>query len=250
MSALQIIPVLDLLNGVVVRGVGGRRDEYRPIESVLTRSTKPLDVAIAFRETFGLTTLYVADLDGILRREPNLQTLRELRAAGFEIWIDAGVRDLDEAITLLNAGAAKIIAGLESLSGPALLRALVSVLNEDRVVFSLDLKSGRPLIDSTANWPDGSASGIARTAIQAGVTQMIVLDLISVGEQRGPSTLELCDEIRGLSPHMTLITGGGVRGPSDLQTLRSRAIDGILVATALHNGSLNHERSNSAVQKS
>ena len=27
---MQILPVLDLLNGIVVRGVGGRRDEYRP----------------------------------------------------------------------------------------------------------------------------------------------------------------------------------------------------------------------------
>ena len=250
MNSLQIIPVLDLLNGVVVRGVGGRRDEYRPIESVLTTSTKPMDVAVAFREMFGLTTLYVADLDGIVRREPNLQTLRELCAAGFDIWIDAGVRGLDEARTLLNAGATKIIAGLESLSGPALLSSLVRGLTTDRVVFSLDLKAGRPLIDPTATWPDESAIGIARTAIQAGMTQMIVLDLISVGEQAGPSTLSLCDEIRGLSPQMTLITGGGVRGSADLQTLRSRAIEGVLLATALHNGALSHELSNSVVRKS
>ena len=167
MKFLQIIPVLDLLNGVVVRGVGGRRDEYRPIESVLTTSTKPMDVAFAFREKFGLTTLYVADLDGIVRREPNLQTLRELCEAGFDIWIDAGVRNLNEAAMLLDAGATKIIAGLESLSGPALLSSLVNNLTAERVVFSLDLKSGRPMIDSTSNWPDETAIGIARSAIQA-----------------------------------------------------------------------------------
>ena len=250
MKFLQIIPVLDLLNGVVVRGVGGRRDEYRPIESVLTTSTKPMDVAFAFREKFGLTTLYVADLDGIVRREPNLQTLRELCEAGFDIWIDAGVRNLNEAAMLLDAGATKIIAGLESLSGPALLSSLVNNLTAERVVFSLDLKSGRPMIDSTANWPDETAIGIARSAIQAGVTQIIVLDLISVGEHGGPSTLNLCNEIRRLSTQIILITGGGVRGPDDLQTLRSRAIEGVLVATALHNGSLSHELSNSVVQKS
>ncbi len=238
MNSLQIIPVLDLLNGVVVRGVGGRRDEYRPVESMLTTSNKPLDVAFAFRNKLGLTTLYVADLDGIVRREPNLQTLRELCAAGFEIWIDAGVRDHDEVAILLNAGAAKIITGLESLSGPSLLKSLINEVTAERVVFSLDLKAGRPMIDIDANWPDESVIGIARSAIQAGVAQMIVLDLASVGEQRGPSTLDLCDEIRSLAPQMTLITGGGVRDHADLQTLRSRAIDGVLLATALHSGAI------------
>ena len=238
MTSLQILPVLDLWNGVVVRGIGGRRDEYRPVESVLTASTAALDVATAFREKLGLTTLYVADLDGIVRREPNLQTLRELRAAGYDIWIDAGVRDRDEAARLWNAGATKVIAGLESLSGPSLLKSLIAEVTADQIVFSLDLKSGRPIIADAANWPDASAIGIARSAIQAGVTHMIVLDLVSVGEQRGPSTLDLCDEIRRLTPQLTLITGGGIRGSADLETLRSRAIDGVLLATALHNGSL------------
>jgi phosphoribosylformimino-5-aminoimidazole carboxamide ribotide isomerase len=232
-TVLRIVPVLDLLNGVVVRGVGGRREEYRPIESLLTKSTKPLDVAIAFREQLGLTTLYVADLDGIVRRQPNWQTLRELSATGFDIWVDAGVRETRDAVAMLNAGASKIIAGLESLSGPLLLKSLIDDVTAERIIFSLDLNAGRPMTDEAANWPADSALEIARFAINAGVTQMIVLDLVS-----GPSTLDLCDEIRRLAPQLKLITGGGVRGSADLQLLRSRAIDGVLVSTALHNGAI------------
>ena len=238
---MQIIPVLDLLNGVVVRGVGGRRQEYRPVESVLTPSTNPLDVAITFREKLGLTTLYVADLDGIVRRMPNLNVLRELCAAGFEIWIDAGVRQLGDVTTLLDTGAAKIITGLESLSGSALLKSIVDEFMTDRIVFSLDLQAGCPMLNENADWPDHSAMGIARSAIHAGVTQMIVLDLVSVGELRGPNTLELCDEIRHAAPHIGLITGGGIRGAADLHALKVRGINGVLLSTALHNGSLTRE---------
>src|SRR5947209_19648396 len=64
-SRMQIIPVLDLMGGRVVRGVAGRRSEYRALTSALTASSKPLDVARAFRLHFGLATLYVADLDAI-----------------------------------------------------------------------------------------------------------------------------------------------------------------------------------------
>ncbi len=235
---MQIIPVLDLWNGVVVRGIGGRRHEYAPVESVLTRSTRPLDVALAFRERLGLTTLYVADLDGIVQRRPNVGTLSELCDAGFDVWIDAGLRDLSDAEEFLQAGAGKLIAGLESLSGPAVLESLVETLGAQRIVFSLDLKFGAALT-ATGTWPNPSPLGIAVTAIQAGVTQMIVLDLASVGEQRGPSTLALCDEIHGAAANCRLITGGGIRGPTDLSLLRSHAISGVLLSTALHNGSLN-----------
>ena len=34
-SRMRIIPVLDLMNGVAVRAVGGRRSEYRPLVSRL-----------------------------------------------------------------------------------------------------------------------------------------------------------------------------------------------------------------------
>ena len=43
----RLIPVLDLMNGKVVRAVGGRRDEYRPVVSTLTPSTEPVEVAMA-----------------------------------------------------------------------------------------------------------------------------------------------------------------------------------------------------------
>ena len=236
-SAFQILPVLDLLNGIVVRGVGGRRDEYRPVESVLTDSAKPLDVARAFRERLGLTTLYVADLDGILRQQPNEPVFRLLANDGFELWIDGGLRSFDDAGRLLNAGAAKVIVGLETLSDVRLLSTLMGEFGAERIVFSLDLKSGQPLLGA-AHWPDATPLGIARSAIGLGVTQLIVLDLASVGEQRGPSTLDLCAAIRQLAPTIRLITGGGVRNAADLAPLQAAGIDGVLLATALHNGAI------------
>ena len=43
---MRIIPVLDVLGGCVVRGVGGRRDEYRPIVSKLCNSREPPAVTV------------------------------------------------------------------------------------------------------------------------------------------------------------------------------------------------------------
>ncbi len=236
-SPLKILPVLDLLNGVVVRGVGGRRDEYRPVESVLTASAKPLDVARAFRDRLELTTLYVADLDGILHQRPNEAVFRKLATDGFELWIDGGLRSFDDARRLLKAGATKVIVGLESLTDLRLLKRFIDEFGAERIVFSLDLQAGQPKLGE-ARWSDATPLGIARAVIDIGVTQMIVLDLASVGEQRGTSTLDLCLSIRQLAPTVCLITGGGVRNTADLEPLQAARIDGVLLATALHNGAI------------
>ncbi len=67
---MRVIPVLDIMGGVVVRGVAGRRSEYRPIESSLCSSCDPPVVARAIVERFGLAEFYIADLDAISGAEP------------------------------------------------------------------------------------------------------------------------------------------------------------------------------------
>lgn len=234
---MRVIPVIDLLNGVVVRGVGGRRNEYRAVESCLSPSARPFDIATAFRRHLGLTTLYVADLDGIVHRRPNLDVIQTLNAEGFEVWLDAGVQSADEATSLFERGATQIVAGLESLTTPQELRRLCDVHGAARVIFSLDLKNGQPLTGN-AMWPERTSLGIARTAVSFGIEQVIVLDLAQVGESRGLNTLVLCDSLRREFPHCRFITGGGVRGRDDLASLRSHGLHGVLVSTAIHNGTL------------
>src|SRR5579863_3928457 len=114
-NLMRIVPVLDLLEGCVVRGVAGERQRYRPIESPLVDVPTPLNLARAFRDRFGLSTLYVADLDAVLHDRPNLECYRALIEEDFELMIDAGLRDLSGAERVLATGAQFVIAGLETL---------------------------------------------------------------------------------------------------------------------------------------
>ncbi|HLN90033.1 MAG TPA: HisA/HisF-related TIM barrel protein, partial [Candidatus Binatia bacterium] len=67
---MKVIPVIDILNKVVVHAVKGKRNEYKPIQSILCRSVEPLEVAKAFR-TLGFSEVYVADLDAIISCSTN-----------------------------------------------------------------------------------------------------------------------------------------------------------------------------------
>jgi phosphoribosylformimino-5-aminoimidazole carboxamide ribotide isomerase len=237
---MQILPVIDLMNGQVVRGIAGRRHEYKPIVSTLTKSTRPIDIALAFREHFGFNELYLADLDAIARRPPALALYDELQSHGFHLWIDAGLRDSKDAVPLAERDVAGVIAGLETIAGPSTLADLIQRVKPSRLVFSLDLKRGQPLAAANA-WQADDANGIAAQAIALGVQRILVLDLAQVGVGAGVGTEVLCSHLRRAHPDLEIAAGGGVRGVQDLELMRSVGVDCLLVASALHDGRLAHE---------
>lgn len=237
---MNILPVIDLMAGAVVRGVGGRRAEYRPIVSPLCASSEPLAIARAVRDQFGLCEFYLADLDAIAGQAPAECVYRQLSADGFALWIDAGLRgvaQLEQWGDWPEETAGVIVAGLETLPAPDDLRGLVNRLGPRRIAFSLDLKAGAPLT-AAAGWQGLTPLQIAALAANAGVRRMIVLDLADVGASRGVGTLALCRELYVALPLVEIIAGGGVRGPDDLREMRRAGCQAALVASALHDGRL------------
>ena len=233
---MQIVPVLDLMHGEVVRGVGGRRREYRPIVSRLTASSRPLDVADALASHFGFGEFYVADLDAIGGGEPAWPLYAALRQRRFRLWVDAGVRQMTHACQLADAGIESIVAGLETVTGPAELATMAQAFGE-RLVFSLDLHQGQPLGDGDA-WHSQDAEGIAAQAVRLGVRRLLVLDLARVGSGSGTGTRDLCARLCANYPQLSVSAGGGVRHRGDLDELRTCGVQAALAASALHDGRL------------
>ncbi len=236
---MRVIPVIDLMRGEAVRGVGGRRSEYRPIESVLATDAKPSTVARALAAE-GFREIYLADLDAIAGAPPASSVHKELVDCGLAVMVDAGLSSVEQARALAAFEASgrqlsAIVSGLESLPNPSVLVDMVTAVGPDRFVFSLDLKSGVPLT-SDPSWRGLTPMQIAAIALRAGVRRMIVLDLAAVGMGHGAGTQPLCRALRCLDPDLEIIAGGGVRGPEGLRSLAAAGADAALVASALHDG--------------
>jgi phosphoribosylformimino-5-aminoimidazole carboxamide ribotide isomerase len=232
---MQLLPVLDVMGGQVVRGIGGRRDQYRPIVSRLTYSTRPLDVARALRAHLGLAELYLADLDAIMGGAPALETYQTLQGEGFRLWVDAGLCDATDARPLAEVEVATIVAGLETLAGPEALERLCQNHGSERVVFSLDLKAGLALGKADA-WSSSDPMKLAASAIAIGVRRLLVLDLTHVGMGTGTGTERLCSQLAAAFPDVQLAAGGGVASMEDLDRLAGCGVQDVLVASALHDG--------------
>lgn len=231
---MQIIPVLDLKAGQAVHAVRGEREQYAPVQGVLGSGDDPVALAMAYRDRLGCHTCYVADLDAIAGHKPgHTDLLRVLAGLEMALWVDAGVSSAEQAWALADLGVTRIIVGSETLRSPDQLLALAAEFPPDRLALSVDLQSGvlRAPVGIT------TPQQVVTLAAEAGLNQVILLDLARVGASTGPP-LDLLSLLRPQFPALAFYAGGGVRHRADLEVLAQAGATGALVATAFHRGIL------------
>lgn len=238
--------MLDLKAGLAVAAVAGERERYGLLRGT-AEGCNPLAWARRFRDQMLAAeqpdppALYVADLDAIEGQPPHLELLSSLAGLGVSLWVDAGVRTADDVPPLLAAGVETIIVGLETVSGPDALAAILDDAGTERVCFGLDLKHRVPLGDPERSWGTDDPLGLAARAIEQGVRKVLVLDLARIGTGQGTGTDTLLTSLRDAFPsipELELIAGGGISGPADLDRLARCRVDAVLVGSALRDGRL------------
>jgi HisA/HisF family protein len=230
---MTVIPVIDLMQGQVVRGVGGQRSAYRPIVSSLCAGSKPVTVARALCEHCAAAQLYVADLDALQGGALQSDVVRALLAAlpSIELWLDGGFTKAADAQRLraaLGPLAERVVPvfASESLGSAQALEECFGSAGPDEAILSLDRRGPRRLDpagcwDAVAQWP----------------RRVIVMTLERVGSGAGPD-LEVLAELQALAPGTQFIGAGGIRDQADLDRAHEAGGAAWLVASALHDGRL------------
>jgi HisA/HisF family protein len=239
---MEIIPVIDLASGIAVHARAGPRAGYAPVRSLLTEGTAgdPLALMRAFRERLGTGSSYVADLDAIQGGPVQGGMLRALAAGDDAILVDAGAHTVEGVLGLIACGVSDVVVGLETLQTFSELAAIVQNVGSSRVIFSLDLRLGRPILGPSFHDTGGSVPDpmiMAARAVDAGVGSILVLDVGRVGTGCGVE-LGLLEGLRRRFPSIRLLAGGGVLARRDLDRMRSAGCDGALVASAIHSGAI------------
>ncbi len=221
---MDVIPVIDLKGGEVVRAQRGKRHLYAPIKTPLSPTSRPIDVVTGFLALHEFRTIYIADLDAIEGHATHAACIAELEAAFPEVsfWVDVGIATAAEASAWLAAHRGDLVLGSESLRDVDLIARLSTW---PRSLLSLDFRGEQfqgpaHLAEDETLWP----------------VRLIVMTLARVGSHAGPD-LDRLAEIRAKSRNRHRIyAAGGVRGPEDLRLLEQAGMAGVLVASALHEG--------------
>lgn len=238
---MRVIPVLDFKAGRAVHALAGRRDHYQPVRTILHEGSDPIGLALAYRDRLGLSEIYLADLDAIAGDPPALGLYRRLLAESLTLQVDAGVHDLDSVKPLLDLGVSKIVVGLETVRGPDPLGEINATVGPDRLIFSLDLRDGTPLIAPGVDWGTKDPILLADRAIKLGVRRLLLLDLARVGAGQGPGTLPLLATLRAAHPRVAFTVGGGISSPDDLPRLALAGASAALIGSALLDGRIGLE---------
>ena len=220
---MDVIPVVDLIGGVVVRARMGDRDAYQPITTPLSLSSDPVDVVRGLLRVHPFSTVYIADLDAIRRKGDNFSALRRIRATlpGLRLWIDNGAADEAALEAILGAGLGAPVIGSESQRDSALVEAH---RDSSRVLMSLDFRG------EAFQGPDAVLS-----QSQLWPHRVIVMTLTRVGSGAGPDFARIA-AVKSIAGARKIYAAGGVRDAADLAALKSAGVAGALIASALHDG--------------
>lgn len=220
---MQVIPVIDVRQGVVVRAVAGDRANYQPIASPLFEGSTPHAALAGLMALHPFPVIYCADLDAIEGRGGNPEIAPTLIQAhpGVSLWMDQGARTLPDVANQLALSALSAVIGSETGITPDELRALTARFG-NQIILSLDFRKhafvgDAGLLADTSCWP----------------TRVIAMTLANVGTGQGPD-LETIAAIKQRHPTGIIYAAGGIRNGADLRAAHQAGAAGALVASALH----------------
>jgi phosphoribosylformimino-5-aminoimidazole carboxamide ribotide isomerase len=220
-QSIDVIPAVDVLGQGAVRLHQGDYDE------VVEQAGEPVALARRFAEA-GARRIHLVDLDGARSGRVRPELVAEVATASAPALLQAsgGIRSIDDAISLLAAGAERVIVGTAAFPDPA---PWVEALG-DRLAVALDVRDGQV---RTAGWTEGSGLSLADALERcrtANVVRVLCTAIDRDGTLAGPD-LRLVREVAASG--LRVLAAGGVRSPADVAALATAGAEAAIVGRAL-----------------
>lgn len=241
MPAVRIIPCLDVKDGRVVKGVKfqGLRDAGDPREQA------------AAYEAQGADELVILDVSATVEgRGAALETVRAVRAVlSIPLTVGGGVRQVEDAGALLDAGADKVAVNSAAFDDPSLLTALAERFGRQCIVLAIDAAekedTGRRCLgDAHFNYEvvvQGGRRRVgfdavrwARDGVERGAGEILLTSWDRDGTHTGFHTGMLYDVCRAVP--VPVIASGGASAPEDFPAAFEAGATGALAASIFHDG--------------
>jgi phosphoribosylformimino-5-aminoimidazole carboxamide ribotide isomerase len=228
-----IFPAIDIRGGKCVRLTEGRFDA----ETVF--ADNPVDMALRWAAEGG-EYLHVVDLDGALAGKPvNLDIIKAIvTAVAVPVQVGGGIRTLENAAELLDAGVARVILGSVAVKQPELVKRACQQYG-DKIVVGIDAKDGQAAVEGWGVSGGVDAEELAARMADAGVARIIYTDISRDGMLSGVNVAATRSLAKAAG--IPVIASGGVSSLADIIAVRDAqqdGVEGVIVGKAIYTGAL------------
>ena len=232
-TAPALFPAIDILGGRCVRLLQGDYGQ----ETVY--GNDPAAQARAFQDA-GATWVHIVDLDAARTGDPVNRPVMAEVAATLDVPVQAGggVRTLDDARTLFDAGVSRVVMGTAAIEDPELVDQVADL---GRVAVGLDIRGEEVAV---RGWTEGT--GLLLTDAferfsNRGTDAFVITQIERDGTLQGPDLEGLAAALA--TTGVDVVASGGVGRPSDLKDLADlavagRRLAGIILGRALYEGTI------------
>jgi imidazole glycerol-phosphate synthase subunit HisF len=232
MLAARIIPCLDVSHGRVVKGIRfqGLRDAGDPAARA------------ALYEEQGADEIVILDVSATPEGRGNqVETTRRVRVRlGIPLTVGGGIRALEDAQALLEAGADKVSINTAAVHRPEILSDVAEHFGRQCTVLAIDAarRDGRfeVLVKGGREGTGIDAIDWAREAADRGAGEILLTSWDRDGTREGYDlelTRAIADAVR-----VPVIASGGAAGPTHLKEAFEAGADAVLAASIFHDDEL------------
>src|SRR5262245_16803661 len=223
---MALIPSIDLKGGAVVPFVQGERLAIRDD-----------DVFRWVRRFERFAKVQVIDLDAAMDTGDNLVLVRQI-ASALSCRVGGGVRTVDRARDLLDAGAQQVIAGSSLFKNGepdlAFAGALAAAVGRERVIAAVDSRGGRVVIHGWKTALPLTAADAVR-ALEPYCDEFLYTHVDAEGLMGGTNMAAILEVRRATTRRVT--AAGGITTQKEIDDLDALGIDAV-VGMALYTGTL------------
>jgi phosphoribosylformimino-5-aminoimidazole carboxamide ribotide isomerase len=226
---MNVFPAVDILHGRCVQLVQGDRSRSTDYGTPLTCAERWLNE--------GATALHIVNLDGAFgTSKENAGQIREVIVqTGVEIQLGGGIRSLKDACSWLDLGVERVILSTYAVSHPEALSVLSDEYGTARIMAGVDARAGEIVVDG---WERSAGDFLswAELFVENGAGSLLYTNVNVEGLCNGIQTEPVHSLLDRVS--VPVVVAGGITGISDVTTLRNLGSWGIVLGSALYNGTI------------
>ncbi|MEO8482956.1 MAG: imidazole glycerol phosphate synthase subunit HisF [Acidobacteriota bacterium] len=229
MLTKRLIACLDVRDGSVVKGINFEG---------LRNAGDPAALSARYNEE-GIDELTVLDVTATLEgRRALLDTIRQVSQRIFiPLAVGGGIRSMDDARAVIDAGADKVSINSAALADPSLITALARIYGSQAVIVAIDAKRGAGGFEvfarsgTTRVVPD--AVGWAREAADRGAGEILLTSIDRDGTRSG-FDCELTAAVSTAVPIPVIASGGAGTPEHFVDVFSAGCADAALAASIFH----------------